>query len=375
MNVLADDLEYQEYQPGDWLRNSYSNDQLGFLPPQGGGGGGFPLPGVDPVSAIVGSVTGIIGGLIGGAKQRASDEARSGVALQASIDGIAYLRQSVEAGDITKKEARDAFYLQILPAFLQFISTLTTKSVVESRLENQRRDLINLYEKSVSTLPDAPPKPSPQTAATSDQDLGYTEYYDDQGGYYYEDQNGWYYEDSAGNYQIGDEDGNLYAGNATTGEYWETVNGETYWEAGDGSFYEEYSDGSWDSGDALGNNCSGDAAGNWTCEDGSSGEDWRQSPARVPKQQGGTRRQQQISKQSNFEKYLKQAVALIPKQQRMANNQQRAVTASGSRQQTNAQERLNTAIPKRAGGPTSGMSNLLVLGAVGLGAYFLLNNR
>jgi hypothetical protein len=379
----------------DWSDYQQRDDrQMGFAafnPPSGGGGGGFP--GLDPISGIISGVTDIIGGLVRGARQRGSDEAKSGVALQASVDSIFYLRDAVSAGDVTKKQAKDAFYLQILPAFLNFISQLQTKSVVESRLKNQRQDLINLFESQVMVLPDSvmptPPIQSAESADSSDDflpdtsgfeefDFGEIEYYDDQGGYYYEDRNGWYYEDAAGNYQQQDADGNLYAGNESTGEYWQTVDGETYWEAGDGSFYLEYPDGSWTSADALGNQCDGDGDGNWTCEDGSAGGDWRESPIRVPKQQGQTRRQQQIGQQSQFDKYLKQAISLIPKKQRQQQNAQRAQSPRGIAQRSTGQERLLNAQPKSISGSGlfSGVNTktLLIIGGLVVG-FIVLKNR
>jgi len=352
-------------------------------------GGGFGIPSFDPISSIVGGVFDVIGGLVGSARQRGSDEARSGVALQASVDGIYYLQRAVQDGDVSKKEARDAFYLKILPAFLEFISTLQTKSVVDSRLKNQRQDLINLFEKEVNSLPDSTQSPPFQQQSGDDdllpdntdidvfgQDFGYEELYTDDGGYYYEDDSGWYYEDAAGNYQQMDSDGNLYAGNDSTGEYWQTnSDGTSYWEGSDGSYYQEYSDGSWISGDALGNECTGDVAGNWVCEDGSGGGDWRESPVRIQKQSGQTRRQQQIP-QSTFDKYLKQAIALIPKQQRQQQNAQRAQTARATTQRTNAQQRLASPVSNIGGASGSNPSmNLLLIGGIAVGAFILLRNR
>lgn len=354
---------------------------VGFLPGDTSGGSGLPLPGFDPISSIVGGLTGVIGGLISGAKQRGTDEARSGVALQASVDTIFYLQDAVMSGDITKKEARDAFYLKVLPAFLNFISTLQTKSVVDSRLKNQRQDLIDLFESQVMSLPDyakvaGEVAPKPAVASPAEEEFGYTEYYDDDGGYYYEDSNGYYYEDAAGNYQQGDSEGNLYAG-TTDGEYWEiNVDGESYYESPDGSFYLEYADGSWTSGDALGVQCDGDAAGNYTCEDGTSGGDWRESPVRVAKQTGQTRRQGQITQQSQFDKLIKQAIALIPKQQRLSQNAQRSQNPRALNQVANAQERMRSAGsrgPDKGGAGGLGMNTLLIIG-LAVGALFLFRN-
>lgn len=359
--------------------------QGSITPPSGGGGG---IPGVDPISSVVSGVFDTINGLIQGARQRGSDEARSGVALQSSVDSIYYMQSLVQSGRSTKTEAYDAFYTKILPAFYNFILTLTTKSVVESRLNNQVPDLKNLFEKEVMSLPD-PVRPSPSDLPASGGDteddflpdnsvyFDENEYYGDDGSYYYEnpDSGEWYYEDASGNYQQMDSEGNLYAG-TSDGEYWETsVDGESYWESADGSFYLEYADGSWTSGDTLGNQCDGDGAGNWVCEDGSAGGDWRESPVRVQKQSGQTRRQGQITTQSQVDKYIKQAIALIPRQQRMATNAQRAGSAVGQRQVQNAQSRLRTASPQgSSGGLNLGDNGTLLLIAAGVALLFFFRS-
>lgn len=384
MNVL--DVEEDHWEQA--AASQYQGWQgMGYLPapsvPTGGGGGGFPA--FDPISAVVQGVFQTITGLIQGAKQRGSDEARSGVALQSSVDSIYYMQSLVQSGRATKTEAYDAFYTKILPAFYNFILTLTTKSVVESRLNNQVPDLKNLFEKEVMSLPDpvvSPPVPVDDDLPDAtgfdefdDSDFGYIENYGDDGSYYYEDDQGWYYEDASGNWQQQDSDGNLYAG-TIDGEYWETdVDGTSYWESSDGSYYQEYQDGSWISGDALGNECTGDVVGNWICEDGSAGGDWRDSPIRIAKQQGQTRRQGQISTQSQIDKYIKQGIALIPKGTLTATNQQRASTAIGTRQAANAQERLLSASPKSSGsGSGSNVTTLLVIGGIVVG-FLILRNR
>jgi len=360
-----------------------SDGLMGLISTGGGGDGGGGGAVAGPIGIAVGAIVGAISGLIGSARQRGSDEARSGVALQISIDAIYYLKDSVVAGEISPEDARDIFRAKVMPAFLNFILTLTTKSVVESRMTNQKRDLENLFEKEVASLPNLVPETSGDDGYLpgpsgedygdyEDQDFGYTEYYDDQGGYFYEDESGWYYEDASGNWQQQDADGNLYAGSAN-GEYWQTFEGETYWEGPDGSYYEEYTDGTWTSGDANGNQCDGDASGNWVCEDGSGGGDWRQSPARTPKQQGQTRRQTQVTQQSNFDKYLKQAIALIPKQQRQTQNAARAASARGTSQASAAQERLRTVGASAPGASASGIdtTTLLLIGGVLLVFMFM----
>lgn len=374
MNLLS---ETEEYYPGQYLSDSYDG-QMGYLPSGGGTASSAGISSALPIVGIVDGIVGAIGGLIGSARQRGTDEARSGVALQMSVDGIFYLRDSVMDGDITVKQARDIFRSQILPAFLSFIATLQTKSVVESRLTNQKRDLENLFEDQVGKLQDVvkPPVAQPATPSSSPsqttEDDSTIEYYGDDGSYYYEDENGWYYEDSSGDWQQADNEGNLYAGNDATGEYWYTdSSGESYWESGDGSFYLEDSQGNWTSGDAAGSKCSGDLTGAWECEDGTSGNDWHASPARIPKQQGQTRRQQQIP-QSNYDKLIKQAISLIPLATRKTQNAQRAQTGRAQTQAINAQERLRNLSPNQ-GSSSGSMKGLLIIGAIGLGAYFLLN--
>lgn len=383
MNVLDVDEDY-------WDQAEASRYQgwngLGYLPSDSSGtGGGGGIPGIDPISAGIGIVTGVIGSLIAGAKQRGTDEAKSGAALQSGVESIYYFKNLVQSGRATKTQAYDAFYTKILPAFIDFIQSLPTKSVVDSRIAHQVPDLKALFQKEVMDLPDlvqSPPyqqpvddEPLPDNTDVDifggSSDLGFTEEYLDDGGYYYEDESGWYYEDSQGNYQQQDSDGNLYAG-SPSGEYWETdVDGTSYWEGSDGAYYQEYPDGTWISGDPLGNECTGDAVGNWTCEDGTGGGDWRESPARISKSSGQARRQQQIP-QSTFDKYLKQAIALIPKQQRQATSTQRAQTAIGSRQAQNAQQRLLSANPKgSSSGSGLGSSGLITI-AIVIGGLFVL---
>jgi hypothetical protein len=103
----------------------------------------------NPITAIAGA--GLLVGAIflGRASQRRKDEEASGDFLQQAIDGIAQLREAVSTDQITGAQARAAFNSDILGTFRAQINTLKTKSVRESRLTNQVRDLQNLFESSV----------------------------------------------------------------------------------------------------------------------------------------------------------------------------------------------------------------------------------
>jgi hypothetical protein len=103
----------------------------------------------NPITAIAGA--GLLVGAIflGRASQRRKDEEASGDFLQQAIDGIAQLREAVSTDQITGAQARAAFNSDILGTFRAQINTLKTKSVRESRLTNQVRDLQSLFESSV----------------------------------------------------------------------------------------------------------------------------------------------------------------------------------------------------------------------------------
>jgi hypothetical protein len=100
----------------------------------------------NPFTAIAGA--GLLVGsiLLGKAKQRKSDEQASGEFLRQALDALEQLRAGVASGSIEGSQARSIFDSQILGTFVQQINTLKTKSVRESRLTNQVRDLRNVYE-------------------------------------------------------------------------------------------------------------------------------------------------------------------------------------------------------------------------------------
>lgn len=103
----------------------------------------------NPITAVVGGALLVGSILLGRSKQRRSDEEQSGVWLQDAINQINQLRDQARAGQVTLEQARSIFEGQILATFISQISTLKTKSVRESRLTNQVRDLRNLFDTSV----------------------------------------------------------------------------------------------------------------------------------------------------------------------------------------------------------------------------------
>lgn len=103
----------------------------------------------NPITAIVGGAALAGAFFLGRAKQRGKDERASGDFLQQAIDAIRELRAGVESGSVSGAQARQIFESQILGTFIQQVNTLKTKSVRESRLTNQVRDLRNLFEAEV----------------------------------------------------------------------------------------------------------------------------------------------------------------------------------------------------------------------------------
>jgi len=132
--------------------SGYENQGLGFLPAASVAAAGSSGPAAPIVLGIQLAIMGIMK-LFSGAAQRGRDEEQSGVWLQSSVDGIFLLRDYVKEGKISKSQANEAFE-KLIQIFQQQIRTLKTKSVVESRLTNQVRDLRNLYQKEVGGLED-----------------------------------------------------------------------------------------------------------------------------------------------------------------------------------------------------------------------------
>src|SRR3990172_5029178 len=132
--------------------SGYENQGLGFLPAASVAAAGSSGPAAPIVLGIQLAIMGIMK-LFSGAAQRGRDEEQSGVWLQSSVDGIFLLRDYVKERKISKSQANEAFE-KLIQIFQQQIRTLKTKSVVESRLTNQVRDLRNLYQKEVGGLED-----------------------------------------------------------------------------------------------------------------------------------------------------------------------------------------------------------------------------
>jgi tape measure domain-containing protein len=95
----------------------------------------------------------IVGAIFAGkAAQRRKDEEASGEFLRQALQQIDQLAAGVGSGQIPGSEARGIFDTQILATFKQQISGLQTKSVRDSRLTNQVRDLENVYQARIPPL-------------------------------------------------------------------------------------------------------------------------------------------------------------------------------------------------------------------------------
>ena len=103
----------------------------------------------NPFTAIAGAGLLVGSFLLGRARQRRRDESTSGDFLQQAIDSIRDLRRQIRTDQIDGRQARDLFEREILATFQQQIGTLRTRSVRESRLTNQVRDLRQLFETEV----------------------------------------------------------------------------------------------------------------------------------------------------------------------------------------------------------------------------------
>ncbi|OQB32226.1 MAG: hypothetical protein BWY07_01985 [Candidatus Hydrogenedentes bacterium ADurb.Bin170] len=143
----------------------YDRDEaagMGFLPAGAAAGaagaGAAATAGISLAIAAIGSVA---SGLIQGASQRKRDEIASGVWLKQSVEAIEELELQVREQNITKAQA-EQYFKQILNKFESAIVTLATKSVVQSRIDNQSKDLRNLFNAKMAALPDVAACPSGQ---------------------------------------------------------------------------------------------------------------------------------------------------------------------------------------------------------------------
>jgi hypothetical protein len=114
----------------------------------GGGLGAAALAALGP-AALIGAPLLIGAILLGRAKQRRADESTSDTYLTDAINAINAIKLDVEGDRLQGAEARSIFESQVMATFTAQINTLKTKSVRESRLNNQRRDLRNLFNTSV----------------------------------------------------------------------------------------------------------------------------------------------------------------------------------------------------------------------------------
>jgi hypothetical protein len=117
----------------------------------GGGLAAASLAALGPI-ALIGAPLLIGGLLLGKAKQRRSDEQAAGEFLRQALSAIDQLAAGISSGQIDGSQARSIFDTQILAEFKQQISGLKTKSVVQSRLTNQVRDLEAVYQARIPPL-------------------------------------------------------------------------------------------------------------------------------------------------------------------------------------------------------------------------------
>jgi uncharacterized membrane protein YgcG len=103
----------------------------------------------NPITAGVGAALLVGSILLSRSQQRRSDEQLSGDYLQSAVDQIIALKERARIGQLDISEARNIFEQQILRTFTTQIQGLKSKSVRESRLTNQVRDLRNLFESQV----------------------------------------------------------------------------------------------------------------------------------------------------------------------------------------------------------------------------------
>jgi len=119
-----------------------------------GAGGALASPAIaalfsNLITAIVGGAL-LVGAIfLGRAAQRRKDEAASGDMLTQALNSIRELKRGISTDQIDGSQAKSIFENQILAQFIQQISGLKTKSVRESRLTNQVRDLRAVFEAEI----------------------------------------------------------------------------------------------------------------------------------------------------------------------------------------------------------------------------------
>lgn len=102
----------------------------------------------NPITAVIGGALLVGSLLLGRSQQRRSDEEQSGIYLQDAVSQMMALKERVKQGGVDVTEARRAGE-QIIKTFSDQIKGLKTKSVRESRLTNQVRDLRGILESQV----------------------------------------------------------------------------------------------------------------------------------------------------------------------------------------------------------------------------------
>lgn len=103
----------------------------------------------NPITAIIGGALLVGAFFLGRAAARKRDEKTSGDYLQQAIDSIREIGDGVRNDSIKGSDAKKLFESEVMATFIAQINTIKTKSVRESRLTNQTRDLRALFEKEV----------------------------------------------------------------------------------------------------------------------------------------------------------------------------------------------------------------------------------
>lgn len=125
-----------------------SGQGLGFSQGDISGDGG------DPAGAIIAGIAAAVGAIFGGfGGQRGKDEATSGVYLTNADTAKNVILLEYQRGNLTKDQARGVFESNVIQPFINQIAQLGTKSVRDSRINNQVTDLRRLFETSLATLP------------------------------------------------------------------------------------------------------------------------------------------------------------------------------------------------------------------------------
>jgi len=121
----------------------------------------------NPITAIAAGLALPAIFLLGRARQRRRDEATSGDSLQRAIDEIKGLRKSAEGGELTSISTAEDAFRQIRDTFVNETLQLKTKSVRESRINNQADITPPLHPDSLRLLFEKEVLPAVQKAKES----------------------------------------------------------------------------------------------------------------------------------------------------------------------------------------------------------------